>query len=84
MMDRPEYVEHRLIKAFAQDHQLGELEVEISAAGNVIRLTGRVASEEHRRRMRELAEDQFPDHEIVDDTEAVEMRPPPADAEDTG
>jgi osmotically-inducible protein OsmY len=81
MTDEPEYVEHRLIKAFAQDPDLGELEVEVTVEGLVIHLTGKVATESHRRRMRELTQEQFPGYEIVDDTEAVEMPPPPSDGE---
>lgn len=81
-MTEPEYVEHRLIKAFAQNPDLGELEVEVSVDGLVIHLTGKVASERHRKRLVELAEEQFPGHEVVDDTESVEMPPPPDSIED--
>lgn len=77
MTDRPEYVEHQLIKAIAEDPRLGELEVDVTVEDSLIRLTGRVASERHRRDLVALVRDRFPGYELVDQTEPVEMPPPP-------
>ena len=81
MTDSPEYVEHTLISAIAQDPGLGELEVDVAVVGKAIRLTGRIASDEHRRRVVDLVRDKYPDYQIEDGMEPVEMPPPPPEKE---
>lgn len=82
MSDEPQYVEHRLIKAIAQDPGLGELEVDVAVDGMVILLSGRVASERHRRDLLDLVGSEYPRHEITDKTEIVEVPPPPSHREE--
>lgn len=76
-MKEPEYIEHDLIKAIAEDPHLGELEVNVSVEGAIIRLTGHVASQGHREDLVTLVRERFPDHEIADETETVDVPPPP-------
>lgn len=77
MTDRPEYVEHALINAIAEDPGLGELEVDVTVVGTAIRLTGHIASDEHRRRVVDLVKERYPTYQVEDGMEPVEVPPPP-------
>lgn len=81
MTDRsePEYVEHRVIEELAQ--RVGELEADVTVEGKVIRLSGRVASGENRRALVAAVAERFPDHEVQDDLEEVEVPPAPEGGE---
>ncbi|HEX2152443.1 MAG TPA: BON domain-containing protein [Acidimicrobiia bacterium] len=83
MTAKPEYVEHTLISAIAQDRGLGELEVDVAVVGNAIRLTGRIASHEHRQRIVDLVREKYPTYQIEDGMEPVEVPPPPSDEGET-
>jgi hypothetical protein len=83
MTAKPEYVEHTLISAIAQDPGLGELEVDVAVIGNAIRLTGRIASHEHRHRIVDLVREKYPTYQVEDGMEPVEVPPPPSDEGET-
>lgn len=73
MRREPEYVAHDLQKAFAEEPGLAELEVVVTVEEGVIHLAGSVASEEHRVRLIQLAEQRYPDFEVVDELETDRM-----------
>ncbi len=62
----PEYVERRLTQAVAEHHGLGELEVDFRVEGEVIVVSGNLASEEHRATLHEVIAEVCPGYEVQD------------------
>lgn len=73
MTQEPDYLANDLHKAFAEDPSLGELGVEVEVDHDVIRLTGTVATEEHRRRLIEKTEGRYPGYSIDDQIRLADM-----------
>ena len=77
------YLMEHLREALAKDHRVNELELELTAAGGKVFVSGTVATEERRAAVTEVLRELVPDREIVNQTSPLSVAPRP-DAERIG
>jgi osmotically-inducible protein OsmY len=72
--DAPEYLVERVREALAEDERVGQLDVQVSIAGDRLLLDGIVATEERREAATEIAKRVCPDLEVINALDIERLR----------
>jgi osmotically-inducible protein OsmY len=71
------YLLAHLQEAFATDPRVNQLDVKVTVTGDKVFLTGRVATEQRREAVAEVAAELLPDYEVHNQTRVYDLSPAP-------